>query len=235
MTTQTQTIPVKTVLLSLIALAVFTISPGIVRADEIKFRVHTVVSEGDNSPSATLTFIDIAVSVDTVGGTASAPLGGFRLQSNRLLLNTPDFTLRSNILVEVIDPSTGIGILFGSAQAMFTASVSYTTHVVGGGINIIDTATLTFDPATLSQTFTVACGGNPRCALEPPVIFTFTIPPTLTVQAGGFVNLVATLTRQQPQSEPTATPEPATLLLLGTGLTGIAAQLRKRRKARLEN
>lgn len=70
-----------------------------------------------------------------------------------------------------------------------------------------------------------------------PVVFTFSNGAAtgsfslaladLFVESGQSAYLTAGTTGQQ-----NAIPEPATLLLLGTGLTGIAAKLRKRRKDR---
>lgn len=53
----------------------------------------------------------------------------------------------------------------------------------------------------------------------------------VALDPGQVASLTGQITAAQ-QTDPI--PEPATLILLGTGLTGIAAQLRKRRKARAE-
>jgi 4-hydroxybenzoate polyprenyltransferase len=72
-----------------------------------------------------------------------------------------------------------------------------------------------FDNPVQTFTFSNASGSGS---------FSVTLP-NIFVQSGDTANLTAGLTGNQ-----TAVPEPATMLLLGTGLAGVAARIRKRRK-----
>ncbi len=103
---------------------------------------------------------------------------------------------------------TGIN---GGQGASYTATIqgSVSPNVNEGGVNI------NFD--NTPTVFTFNDGANFGS-------FSLTLAD-LFVQTGQSATLTAGITGQQ-----TAIPEPATLLLIGTGLTGIAAKLRKRRK-----
>jgi len=98
----------------------------------------------------------------------------------------------------------------GGQNTMFTATVSgvISTPNVGG-------VQITFDNPIQTFTFSNA-NGSGSFSIELPRVF---------VQSGDTANLTAGLSGNQ-----TAVPEPATMILLGTGLAGVAARIRKRRK-----
>jgi hypothetical protein len=98
----------------------------------------------------------------------------------------------------------------GGQAATYTATVSGTISTPNvGGVSIV------FDNPVQTFTFSNASGSGS---------FSITLP-NIFVQSGDTANLTAGLSGNQ-----TAVPEPATMLLLGTGLAGVAARIRKRRK-----
>ncbi|HEX8130715.1 MAG TPA: PEP-CTERM sorting domain-containing protein [Pyrinomonadaceae bacterium] len=98
----------------------------------------------------------------------------------------------------------------GGQATTYTATVSGTISTPNvGGVSIV------FDNPVQTFTFSNASGSGS---------FSVTLP-NIFVQSGDTANLTAGLTGNQ-----TAVPEPATMLLLGTGLAGVAARIRKRRK-----
>ncbi|MDQ1589521.1 MAG: motif [Pyrinomonadaceae bacterium] len=98
----------------------------------------------------------------------------------------------------------------GGQAATYTATVSGTISTPNvGGVSIV------FNNPVQTFTFSNASGSGS---------FSITLP-NVFVQSGDTANLTGGLTGNQ-----TAVPEPATMLLLGTGLAGVAARIRKRRK-----
>jgi hypothetical protein len=132
-------------------------------------------------------------------------LGTFSLSTAPGQLVAGSFTLN----VTFTSP-TGIS---GGQGTTYTATItgSVSPNVNQGGVNINFNNTpvvFTFSNATSSGSFSLALAD-------------------LFVESGQQATVTAGTTGQQ---QPI--PEPATLFLLGTGLTGIAAKLRKRRKDR---
>ena len=82
------------------------------------------------------------------------------------------------------------------------------------------------DPTTGNTGVTGGPPGNAEPLIQNQVIFTFTVSPGFTLESIEDVSFQYGTTLNDPNI--TNVPEPASMLLLGTGLLGIAAGLRKR-------
>jgi hypothetical protein len=196
----------KPLLLCAAVAAIFSLGQAAVRADEVTIAGSTtgsVVGVPQLTFAGNANFTGTtALGVGSLSGSNS--LGSFFLNTAPTQALAGTFTLNVTFTVPA-------GIAGGQGT-------SYTATITGSVSPNIDQGGVLVHFANPSQTFTFSNGGTTGS-------FTLTLEDVF-VQSGRSAQLTAGISGSQ-----STIPEPATMILLGTGLAGVAAGARRRRKS----
>jgi hypothetical protein len=233
----------KPLALTLLAVAFIGLSGGEVRADEVFISGYTNGCFNCNPPpvpntSATqtaslggLTYVNATFSGTTaagfrgLGGNPIAPPAQNVNNLGAFSLATTPFTYTGNTFSLRVTFTAPEGIA-GGGSTLFTAVLTgtVTSDPNSGGVRLdFDNTPILFTFSDPNCQATTVPGQQTTCGTGS---FFFSVND-LSIDPGQ----IASITGQITGAQQTTIPEPATMILLGTGLAGVAARVRKRRKA----